>query len=132
FKNLNDNPAPLIAGMKSIKALDPSTVQITLSAPDVSFLAAMTSPNFGILDSKTVIAQGGSDAADAAKVDTATTYLNANSAGTGPYILKSWTPDTSIVFTRNPNYWGPAPYFQQVILDGVKDGQTQALQLQKG
>jgi len=132
FKNLNDNPAPLIAGMKSITAIDPSTVQITLSAPDVSFLAAMTAPNFGVLDSKTVIAHGGTDAANAAKTDTATAYLNANSAGTGPYVLKSWTPDTSIVLARNPNYWGPAPYFEQVILDGVKDGQTQALQLQKG
>ena len=36
------------------------------------------------------------------------------------------------MLTRNPNYWGPAPYFQQVILDGVKDAQTQRLQLQKG
>jgi peptide/nickel transport system substrate-binding protein len=37
-----------------------------------------------------------------------------------------------VVLERNPNFWGPAPYFQQVILDGVKDAQTQALQLQKG
>ena len=71
--------------MKDIKALDPSTVQITLSAPDVSFLAAMVARNFAVLDSKTLIAQGGTDAADAAKTDKATAYLNANSAGTGPY-----------------------------------------------
>lgn len=132
LQNLNDNPAPLIAGMKDITALNPSTVRITLKAPDVSFLAAMTGPNFSVLDSKTVMAHGGTDAANAAKADTAKSYLDNNSAGTGPYIIKEWTPNTRIVLDRNPNYWGPAPYFQEVILDGVKDAQSQALQLEKG
>ncbi len=132
LQNLKDNPSTLIGGMKDIKALNPSTVQITLSAPDVSFLGAMVGPQFAVLDSKTVIAHGGTDAADAAKTDTATAYLDANSAGTGPYILKEWTRNTRIVLDRNPSYWGPAPYFQEVILNGVKDSQTQMLQLQKG
>jgi peptide/nickel transport system substrate-binding protein len=132
FLNLNGNPSPQIAGMKDIKALSPSSVQITLKSADVSFLAAMTSPNFAVLDSKTLMAHGGTDAADAAKTDTAKTYLDANSAGTGPYILKEWTRNTRVVLDRNPNYWGPAPFFQEVILDGVKNSETQKLQLQKG
>src|SRR5579871_2298555 len=132
FKNLGGNPSGLIAGMKDITAVDPSTVQITLSAPDVSFLAAMTGSNFSVLDSKTVIANGGTDDANAAKTDKAKNYLNANSPGTGPYILKEWTRDTRIVLDANPNYWGPAPYFKEVILNGVKNGETQKLQLQKG
>jgi peptide/nickel transport system substrate-binding protein len=130
--NLKDNPAPLFGSIKSVVAVDPATVKITLKAPDVSFLSVMVGPNFGIVDSKTVMANGGTDAANAAKADTATTYLNANSAGSGPYILKTWTRNTQVVLVRNPNYWGPAPYFQQVILNGVKDAQTQALQLGKG
>ncbi len=132
FQNLHDNPSTLIAGMKDITAVDPSTVQITLSAPDVSFLAAMVGPQFAVLDSKTVMAHGGTDAADAAKTDTATAYLDANSAGTGPYTLKEWTRNTRIVLERNSSYWGHAPYFQEVILNGVKDSQTQMLQLEKG
>jgi peptide/nickel transport system substrate-binding protein len=130
--NLKDNPSPLFGSIKSVVALDPATVQITLKAPDVSFLNVIVGPNFGILDSKTVMAQGGTDAANAATADTATTWLNSNSAGAGPYILKEWTRNTRVVLMANPNYWGPKPYFQQVILDGVKDSQTQALQLQKG
>lgn len=132
LQNLKDNPSSEISGVTSIKALDPSTVQITLSGPNVSFLAQMVSPNFAVLDSKTVMAQGGTDAADAAKTDKATTYLDANSAGTGPYILKEWTRNTRVVLERNPNYWGSAPYFKEVILNGVKDAETQKLQLQKG
>src|ERR1035437_10374305 len=132
FMNLKDNPSTLVTGLKDVKALNPSTVQITLSAPDVSFLAAMESPNFAIVDSKLVKQQGGTDGPDAAKTDKATAFLDANAAGTGPYILKEWTRNTRIVLSRNPNYWGPTPYFQEVILDGVKDAQTQKLQLQKG
>jgi peptide/nickel transport system substrate-binding protein len=132
FMNLKDNPSTLVTGLKDVKAINPSTVRITLSAPDVSFLAAMESPNFAIVDSKLVKQQGGTDGPDAAKTDKATAFLDANAAGTGPYILKEWTRNTRIVLTRNPNYWGPTPYFQEVILDGVKDAQTQKLQLQKG
>jgi peptide/nickel transport system substrate-binding protein len=36
------------------------------------------------------------------------------------------------VLQRNPNYWGPRPSFQEVILDGVTDPATQMLQLRKG
>jgi peptide/nickel transport system substrate-binding protein len=132
FQNLNDNPSGLIASMKDIKALDPSTVQITTKTPDVSFLAAMTGPNFAVLDSKTVMANGGTDAADAAKTDKAKAYLESTSAGTGPYILKEWTRNTRVVLDANPTYWGPAPYFKEVIIDGVKNPETQKLQLQKG
>ncbi len=32
-----------------------------------------------------------------------------NTVGTGPWILEDWTPNTSITFGRNPNYWGVNP-----------------------
>ena len=41
---LNDNPAFLVGGVKDIRAVDPYTVQISLSAPDVSFLSALSGP----------------------------------------------------------------------------------------
>jgi peptide/nickel transport system substrate-binding protein len=129
---LNDLPATLSRPMKTITALDPYTVQITLRAPDSAFLAALTTPTFSVLDSRLVISKGATDTPDAARTDTARTYLDRTSAGSGPYVLAEWTRNTRVVLRRSPLYWGPRPYFQEVILDGVSDPETQQLQLQKG
>jgi len=130
--NLKDNPQGLIAGLKSISAVDPYTVKLVSATPDVSLLAAITGPNFGIIDSKAARAQGATDAADAAKADKATTYLNNHSLGSGPFILSEWTPNQQIVLTRNVHYWGPKPSFDKVIFKMTKEAATQKLLVQKG
>lgn len=33
--------------------------------------------------------------------------------GTGPYLFSSWDPTTSLVFDRNPDYWGDAPEIEK-------------------
>ena len=53
---------------------------------------------------------------DAATADTAETWLNANSAGSGPYILEKWEPEVETVLVRNPNYWGETAHIERVIL----------------
>ena len=42
---------------------------------------------------------------------------------TGAYMLKSWTPGTSVVVVRNPHYWNPAirPLVGQITIKGVPD-----------
>lgn len=129
---LNDNPAFLIAGASAINALNPYTVQITLSAPDVSFLAALADNNFGVLDSKLVIAHGGDDSVNADKKDHATTFLDGQSAGTGAFMMTSWVRNSQIVLQRNPYYWGPKPALDGVVFQNVQDAATQRLQVQKG
>lgn len=48
-----------------------------------------------------------------------------NSLGTGPFMLTDFVPNSSVTFTRNPNYWetdpiGPGKGNQLPYLDGVK------------
>ena len=129
---LNDNPSFLVAGVSSFTAVDPSIVRITLSAPDVSFLSALATTNFGVLDSKLVIAHGGDDSKDAAKKDKAQSFLDTQSAGTGAFQMTTWSRDNQIVLQRNPDYWGPKPFFDQIVLQNVTDAATQRLQVQKG
>ncbi len=130
--NLKDNPEGLIDNLKSVSALDPYTVRMVTKTPDVSLLAAITGPNFGILDSKAARAEGATAAANAATADHATAYLNGHSLGSGPYILTTWTPNQQMVLVRNSHYWGPRPAFAKIIFRETKDPATQKLLVQSG
>jgi peptide/nickel transport system substrate-binding protein len=132
LKNLKDNPSFFMDPVKDIEVVNDTTVKVTLSAPDASFLAALAAVPTGILDSKTVMAQGGTDADDAKEKDKATEWLNNNSAGSGPYKLTSFKKNEEAVLERNPNHWGPKPYFAKIVFRHVKDGTTQREMVERG
>src|SRR5437868_14867 len=129
---LKDNPAFLVSGATDIRALDTYTVRITLGAPDISFLAALADPNFGVLDSRLVKAHGGDDSPQAATKDTARLFLDGQSAGTGAFQMTTWRRNNQIVLVRNPYYWGPRPPMDKIIFQNVPDAATQRLLVQKG
>lgn len=118
--------------MSDIRALDKYTVRITLAAPDASFLAALTGTNLGIVDSKLVKAHGGDDSKQAATKDTARSFLDSQSAGTGAFKMTNWTRNVQIVLQRNPYYWGPRPAMDKIIFQNEKSTATQRLLVQKG
>ncbi len=131
-KGLKGNPSFLFDTIESVEAKDPSTVVLKLTQPDPAILAKMTYSAFSILDSKTVTAQGGVSGPDAKDKDQAQKWLDANSAGSGPYILKSWTKENEIVVDRNPNYFrGPAS-IERVIYKHLPQTATQKLALEAG
>ncbi len=55
-------------------------------------------------------------------------------AGTGPYMLESYTPDQEIVFTKNPDYWGgwQPGQFDKVVVEIVGEAVTQQQMLEGG
>lgn len=131
--NLKDNPAWLFSDhVKEIKAVDPTTVQITLKEANAAFLSMLVSPNFAIVDSKAVKAKGGTDAADADKTDKATDWLDQNSAGTGPFILKGWTRNVEVILEKNPAYWRAPAKIDRIVLRQVADATTQRQMLERG
>jgi peptide/nickel transport system substrate-binding protein len=45
-----------------------------------------------------------------------------NAVGAGPFVLESWTRDSEMVLTRNPDYWNaPLPYLDELIIRQVPD-----------
>jgi ABC-type dipeptide transport system, periplasmic component len=38
------------------------------------------------------------------------TFAHRNALGTGPYVLKSWTPDQRVVLEPNPHWWGKGKF----------------------
>jgi peptide/nickel transport system substrate-binding protein len=132
LKNVKAQPSFLTDPIASVSAVDAQTVAITLSEPRPSFLSELANTAFAISNAEVVKANGGTDATEAAGSDTALEYLNQTSAGSGPYMLESWTPQEQTVLVRNPNYWGEAPYFDRVVIVNIPEAATQKVALESG
>ncbi len=132
LKNVQSNPSFLADNIASVEAPDDATVVITLATPDSAFLSRLVNTAFSVANDDEVRAAGGTDAADAATTDTAVEYFDQHSAGTGPYMLESWTSQDETVLVRNPNYWGEAPYFDRVIIVNLPEAATQKVALEAG
>ncbi|MCX6430804.1 MAG: ABC transporter substrate-binding protein [Actinobacteria bacterium] len=118
-KNIKGNPSSLMAGI-TVAAPDASTVVLTTEKATPQVLAIVTSPSLGIVNSKVVKANGGSDAEDASTSDKALAYLTSASAGSGPYMLKSFSLTTEVDLVKNPNFWGAdKPAYDKIIFRNV-------------
>ncbi len=81
-----------IANISAFEKLDDSTVRFILAEPSVPLLSVLTYAYAGILEPGAVEA-GGED-------------YGLNPVGSGPYMLESWTSDSSLTLVRNPLYAG--------------------------
>ncbi|MFJ2116481.1 ABC transporter substrate-binding protein, partial [Streptomyces sp. NPDC087850] len=94
--------------IKSVEAVDATTVKVTLSAPDPSFVANLGSVA-GMLASPRAIAAG---------------TLRDNPVGSGPYVLdKGATTKGSVyTFVRNKNYWNTKAFpFERIVFKPLSD-----------
>jgi peptide/nickel transport system substrate-binding protein len=90
-----------------MKKLDKRTVRLTLKRPDATILDALGQYIANIVP--------------VGYSPTAVGKANPN-IGTGPYVLKSFTPGQQSVHVRNPNYWRSGqPYFDQVVIIDFTD-----------
>jgi oligopeptide transport system substrate-binding protein len=84
--------APSLIG-KGVVALDDTTLQINLDKPIGFFLDQLTYSTAYVVD-KNIINQDGDN------------WSDQHSAGTGPFMLKSWQHNSKLVFVPNPNWYG--------------------------
>jgi peptide/nickel transport system substrate-binding protein len=52
--------------------------------------------------------------------------------GTGPYMVKEYVANSHVTLVRNPYYWGPKPYYDEIIFNFIPDPQTRFLAMQSG
>ena len=64
--------------------------------------------------------------------DMGNAWLNANSAGSGPFVLADYRPAEIIRLTANENYFKGAPAMKTVIIRHVAEAATQQLLLNSG
>ena len=55
-----------------------------------------------------------------------------NPIGSGPYIFDEWTPMEKVVLKRNPDYFGDAPYYDEIHMLLIEDTQAAETALEAG
>lgn len=123
--DLQDLPSTLLAGVVDFAAPDESTFVVTLGAPDHGFLLRLGSPWGPVATNPEVVEANAGD-------DLASSYLRTNGAGSGPYVIESFDPDTGAVLVRNEEYWGEPATTPRIELDVITSPATAQLQVEQG
>ncbi len=131
LKNVRADPAFQVDGL-SIRADGEHAVTISARAPRPEILAIVTGPNLSVVNKRQLTANGGSAAANASKADTAERYLNSTSAGSGPYVLDSYSNTSQVVLRKNPNFWGEPAAYDRIVVRNVQNSQQQQTNLEGG
>lgn len=112
--------------MSGIEAVDDSTIQVTLTAPDPVF--------FQRVASHLICPAKASQVVDAEGKEVLQWWLPENGVVTsGPFVPVSMDLDNNVVvFEKNPNFWVAEPQIDRVVLRAVADSQTAITMFQNG
>ena len=104
--------------MKSIEAVDDTTVKFTLCAPDPAFPSKIAFSSLGIQSAAHLEETGGAPLEDA--------------LGSGPYMVQEWTRGDHLTLVANPNYWGEAPKMKTLIFKWNSEAAARLTSLKAG
>lgn len=113
---------------ETIVAVDATTLTVRLPTPTdpkiVLMALALSGPGT-VLDRVEVLKHDKDG-------DQGMAWLSGNAAGSGAYTLQQWKPGELALLRRNPNYWGPKPPAERVLMRNIPESQAQRLMLEKG
>lgn len=107
---LKGTPSAVLNGV-NVSARNAYTIVVTSNDPNPELPFTLTNPAFAIVSSSMV-----NDKPDG--------VLDSTSAGSGPYILKSFSTFSDIELVANPRYWGPEPFYRRIVVRNM-DAPTQ-------
>lgn len=107
--------------LTGIAVTDDTHFTITLIAPFAGFLYELATPACSIMSEANVTAAGDEFGQEPAQT-----------IGSGPYVVTSWTRDSGMVLDLNPNYWGETPDVTHVEISVVPDPSTMSMMFQNG
>ncbi|RUX59418.1 ABC transporter substrate-binding protein, partial [Mesorhizobium sp. M7A.F.Ca.CA.002.09.1.1] len=132
LKNLKGSASFLMDNVASIETPDAHTVVVKMVAPSSEFLNIAAAPYAAVVNSKVASEAGAKADADASTTDNAEAWFLAHSAGSAPFVLKSYEPNSELRLARNDKYWRTAPALSEVVIRQTKDAVAQAQMLQSG
>ncbi|WP_416884209.1 ABC transporter substrate-binding protein [Marivita sp.] len=93
----------LFAGISEVTVIDPTTVEVKLSAPDGNFLFNMAWGDAVIVAPESIDA------------------IKQTPIGTGPFKFDAWVQGDRIEISRNADYWGDAPALDAATFKFISD-----------
>lgn len=111
------------SAVKSVEAVNPTTVKFTLSRP-FSALPSYLAYNAGILPKHAFEGQADPWQHNA--------FNKGMPVSTGPFKVESYTSGQSVVLTRNDAYFGGKPNLDKIVFKVVPDANTQIAQALSG
>jgi peptide/nickel transport system substrate-binding protein len=118
-------PAYMLKPIASMQTPDALTLVVKLSHPVNPFLDYLAS-SWGpkIIGPAALVTHAGNNHGE--------TWLQTHDDGTGPFELTSFARGRQYTLTRWSGYWGPKPFFREVLIKIVPDIGTQQLELENG
>lgn len=119
--DINKSPAFLLTDVcamtaENITAVDEKTLELKIPStvsPQVC-LSVLTFSTAAVVEKALVEPNMGSDMGES--------WLNDNSAGSGPYIMSRWDRSVGVTLDANPNYWGgETPAMKRVIMQNTPE-----------
>ncbi len=109
--------------IKSIKALDPMTIEITLNYPEAPFIANLAMPFMNILSK---------EYSDQLTAQNKQADIDLIPVGTGPFIFQSYSKGSSIKYKSFENYWGQKGNIEKLIFAITPEASVRAQKLKTG
>lgn len=111
--------AKMLDAVKSVTAVNATTVKMQLSSPDAALLSKLALPYAAIVSKKFTEAHGGN--------------LKDVALGEGPYMLKSWQHGVQLTVVKNPYYFKPGlPKTPEIVFKFYSDESARVAALESG
>ena len=120
---IGQGPAEAFPKDLKVEAIDNTTVKFTLSQPFAPFLYTLANDGASIINPAILKEHAADDARG---------FLAQNTAGSGPFMLKSWQKGQQLVLVPNPHYAGTKPTFKRVSVKIIGESASRRLQLSRG
>jgi peptide/nickel transport system substrate-binding protein len=108
------------AALDRVEVKDPYTGTIVLREPFAPLWTISLVRGSGCIMSKKALEQAGGR------------FTTEPPAMSGPYVLKEWQPKQKTILARNPDFYGPAPDFEQVHVYPIEDEKTAEIAFEAG
>ena len=121
---IGKGPADNIGAIQSVDAVDGSTVKISLKSAFGPFLQTLATDAASIVNPNIMKHEKNGDLAQA--------WMAQNTDGSGPFKIVEWSRGERCVLAAKPNYWGPKPKLQKVIIRFMRESSDQRMALESG